>query len=123
MDAITPMIYHPALEAQWAAEGKVLPKYVRQEFDEYLKCGRLEHGFLRVQCDTCYAEHLILGSSRTWRQSLRILQQSNSPDILPRSTRKREKQNEHTIKHNIEIIANVGILLGGVQCAASHIYY
>jgi hypothetical protein len=21
-----------------------------EEFDEYLKCGRLEHGFLRVQC-------------------------------------------------------------------------
>ena len=40
--------YYPAFEAQWAAEGRVLPCYVRQEFDEYLKCGRLEHGFLRV---------------------------------------------------------------------------
>jgi hypothetical protein len=40
--------YYPAFEAQWAAEGRVLPDYVRQEFDEYLKCGRLEHGFLRV---------------------------------------------------------------------------
>jgi hypothetical protein len=45
--------YHPAFEAQWAVEGRVLPDYVRQEFDEYLKCGRLEHGFLRVQCETC----------------------------------------------------------------------
>ena len=32
----------------------MLPDYVRQEFDEYLKCGRLEHGFLRVQCNTCH---------------------------------------------------------------------
>ena len=51
--------YYPAFEAQWAAEGRVLPDYVRQEFDEYLKCGRLEHGFLRVQSDTCHAEHLV----------------------------------------------------------------
>jgi len=48
--------YYPAFEAQWAAEGRVLPYYVHQEFDEYLKCGRLEHGFLRVQCDKCHAE-------------------------------------------------------------------
>jgi hypothetical protein len=30
----------------------MLPGYVRQEFDEYLKCGRLEHGFLRVQVES-----------------------------------------------------------------------
>jgi hypothetical protein len=28
--------YYPAFEAQWAAEGRVLPDYVRQEFDGYL---------------------------------------------------------------------------------------
>lgn len=33
--------------------GGHLPKFVRQEFDAYLKCGRLEHGFLRVKCDGC----------------------------------------------------------------------
>ena len=42
----------------------MLPDYVRQEFDEYLKCGRLEHGFLRVQCDTCHAEHLVAFSCK-----------------------------------------------------------
>lgn len=26
--------------------------YVEQEFEDYLKCGRLGHGFLRVRCDT-----------------------------------------------------------------------
>ena len=42
------------------ASVRVLPCYVRQEFDVYLKCGRLEHGFLRVQCDTWHAEHMIV---------------------------------------------------------------
>ncbi len=51
--------YYPVFETQWAAEGRILPDYVRQEFEEYLKCGRLEHGFLRVRCDTCHAEHLV----------------------------------------------------------------
>jgi hypothetical protein len=50
--------YYPDFEMQWASEGRALPDYVRQEFDEYLKCGRLERGFLRVQCETCHAEHL-----------------------------------------------------------------
>ena len=35
---------------------KHLPKFVMQEFEEYLKCGRLEHGFLRVRCESCHDE-------------------------------------------------------------------
>ena len=31
--------YYPAFEAQWVSEGRALPDYVRQEFEEYLKCG------------------------------------------------------------------------------------
>jgi hypothetical protein len=42
-----------------AAQGTDLPGYVEQEFEDYLKCGRLEHGFLRVRCDNCHAEHLV----------------------------------------------------------------
>ena len=30
-----------------ASYGKYLPTYVTKEFDENLKCGRLEYGFLR----------------------------------------------------------------------------
>ena len=56
--------YYPDFEMQWASEGRVLPDYVRQEFEEYLKCGRLEHGFLRVQCETCHAEHLVAFSCK-----------------------------------------------------------
>ena len=63
---------HIRLKGSWTKGGKawvrVLPDYVRQEFDEYLKCGRLEHGFLRVQCETCHAEHLVAFSCTNSRR-------------------------------------------------------
>ena len=46
------------------AQGKALPSYVRQEFEDYLKGGRLEPGFLRVRCDTSHAEHLVVFSCK-----------------------------------------------------------
>jgi len=42
-----------------ALQGRALPDYVQREFEDYLKCGRLEHGFLRVGCESCHAEHLV----------------------------------------------------------------
>ncbi len=54
--------YYPAFKAHLAAQGKALPGYVEQEFEDYLKCGRLEHGFLRVRCEACHAEHLVAHS-------------------------------------------------------------
>ncbi len=51
--------YFPAFEAHLAAQGTDLPAYVEQEFEDYLKCGHLEHGFRRVRCDSCHAEHLV----------------------------------------------------------------
>ena len=51
--------YYPAFKAHLAAQGTAVPGYVEQEFEDYLKCGRLEHGFLRVRCDACHAEHLV----------------------------------------------------------------
>ena len=41
-----------------------MPEYVRQEFDEFLRCGVLEHGFLRVVCDQCHAERLVAFSCK-----------------------------------------------------------
>ena len=32
------------------------PQFVNEEFEAYLKCGRLEYGFLRVKCDACRHE-------------------------------------------------------------------
>ena len=45
-------------------QDKYLPKYVRSKFEEYLKCGRLEYGFLRVRCEDCHYEHLVAFSCK-----------------------------------------------------------
>src|SRR5690606_39869704 len=41
-----------------------LPDYVEAEFESYLKCGRLEEGFLRVRCEHCHAEKLVAFSCK-----------------------------------------------------------
>ena len=51
--------YYSEFRAYMAEQGRSLPLHVQKEFDEYLKCGRLEHGFLRLQCSTCYYEQLV----------------------------------------------------------------
>lgn len=56
--------HYPALVNQLAAQGAALPKYVTREFEDYLQCGRLEHGFLRVRCGTCHAEQLVAFSCK-----------------------------------------------------------
>ena len=47
-----------------AEQGKELPGYVQREFEEFLQCVRLEHGFLRVRCESCHAEHLVAFSCK-----------------------------------------------------------
>ena len=37
---------------------------MRREFEDYLQCGRLEHGFLRLRCDTFHAEPLVAFSCK-----------------------------------------------------------
>lgn len=32
-------------KAELERSGRPLPRYVQEEFEAYLKCGRLEHGF------------------------------------------------------------------------------
>ncbi|MBI2440409.1 MAG: transposase [Lentisphaerae bacterium] len=44
--------------------GKGIPNYVRKEFYEFLKCGILAHGFMRVQCDKCHHEKLVAFSCK-----------------------------------------------------------
>ena len=56
--------YWPEFQADLASHGKYLPAYVTKEFAEYLKCGRLEHGFLRVRCDSCHDEKLVAFSCK-----------------------------------------------------------
>ena len=56
--------HYPEFTAYLAEQGVILPRYVQREFEDYLKCGLLEHGFLRVQCDNCHAEHLVAFSCK-----------------------------------------------------------
>ena len=56
--------HYPRFRDRLAAEGRALPRYVDDEFDAYLKCGLLEHGFLRVKCDACQAEKLVAFSCK-----------------------------------------------------------
>jgi hypothetical protein len=50
------------LEANPAAKG--LPAYVQREFYDYLQCGILAHGFLRLGYDTCKKEVLLAFSCK-----------------------------------------------------------
>ena len=52
--------HYPALVDQLAQQGKSLPDHVHREFEAYLKCGRLEHGFIRAATNGNYA----LGTAR-----------------------------------------------------------
>jgi hypothetical protein len=45
--------HYPAFVAHLAGQGRALPAYVAKGFEAYLRCGRLELGFLRVRCDSC----------------------------------------------------------------------
>jgi len=56
--------YCPEFKEILSQQGKSLPYHVEKEFDEFLKCGRLEHGFLRVVCDDCKHEKLVAFSCK-----------------------------------------------------------
>ena len=45
--------HYPTLVEQLDTQGRSLPTHAHQEFEAYLKCGRLEHGFLRVAERLC----------------------------------------------------------------------
>jgi len=51
--------YYPAFKDRMLAEGRPLPGYVQREFDDFLKCGRLEYDFLRVRCNNCHNEQRV----------------------------------------------------------------
>ena len=56
--------HYPEFLEQLSRQGKSLPRHVEKEFEEFLKCGRLEHGFLRVVCDDCKHEKLLAFSCK-----------------------------------------------------------
>lgn len=63
----TTVLYEVVREAwpvfrEKADEQGGLPKFVQRDFDEYLRCGRLEHGFVRLGCEAC-GEPLVVAFS------------------------------------------------------------
>jgi ribosomal protein S27E len=56
--------YYPGFTVNLAEQDKYLPKYVEREFDEFLRCGPLEHGFLRVVCGDCKHAKLVAFSCK-----------------------------------------------------------
>lgn len=58
--------YYPDFIANLAEQCRCLPKYVEREFDDFLRCGRLENGFLRVVCGDCKHEKLVAFSCKRW---------------------------------------------------------
>ena len=56
--------HYPEFLVALSERDRHLPLYVENEFESYLKCGRLEHGFLRVRCTTCHAERLVAFSCK-----------------------------------------------------------
>ena len=47
-----------------AERGGVLPWFVKREFEGFLKCGILAHGFVRVYCRSCKLERLVAFSCK-----------------------------------------------------------
>ena len=41
------------------AERSGVPGFVKREFEAYLRCGILRHGFTRLRCANCAFEHLL----------------------------------------------------------------
>jgi ribosomal protein S27E len=56
--------YYPEFRDLMASRGRRLPEYVHEEFEAFLKCGRLEYGFLRVRCGSCQHERLVAFSCK-----------------------------------------------------------
>jgi Transposase zinc-binding domain len=46
------------------ATGSSLPRYVKDEFDAFLDCGILAHGFLRLHCGGCKQDQLLAFSCK-----------------------------------------------------------
>ena len=57
-------IHYPAFLVELAARERHLPDYVQREFEDYLACGRLAYGFLRVRCNDCHAERMVAFSCK-----------------------------------------------------------
>ena len=67
--------YWPEFQNKLSETGRFLPRHVTREFEDYLACGRLEKGFLRVRCESCSREHLAWAAPYLQLQASRLLHQ------------------------------------------------
>ncbi|MEM7504745.1 MAG: transposase zinc-binding domain-containing protein [Pseudomonadota bacterium] len=56
--------HYDALFSHLEEQGRRVPGFVREELEAYLRCGRLEYGFVRVKCEGCRHEHLVAFSCK-----------------------------------------------------------
>ncbi len=56
--------HYPAFTEMTQSQGKALPYTMIKGFEEFLKCGRHEHGFLRAVCDDCKHDKLVAFSCK-----------------------------------------------------------
>ena len=57
--------YALAHEERYEPRHGPLRAVVSRSVDQYLECGRLRAGFVRIRCPTCFGEHLLAFSCRT----------------------------------------------------------
>ncbi len=57
----------PKLCAGLSEQDASLPAFVTREFRDYLRCGLLEYGFIRVKCNGCRHEHSVAFSCKRRR--------------------------------------------------------
>jgi Transposase zinc-binding domain len=54
----------PSVAQVETVTGSALPKFVKDEFDAFLECGILAHGFLRLRCGDCAHDKLVAFSCK-----------------------------------------------------------
>lgn len=56
--------HYRTFETLASLEGKRIPKHVTEEFETFLRCGILAHGFLRLRCEDCDKERFVAFSCK-----------------------------------------------------------
>jgi len=56
--------HRPALRDELQHHESSVPRFVLAEFQDYLRCGRLQYGFVRMKCNGCRHEHLVASSCK-----------------------------------------------------------
>ena len=89
-----------------AKTGAGLPEFVKDEFEAYLECGILAHGFLRVRCADCAHEKLVAFSCKR-----RVPGRSGHPARAGAATRLENDRHRFTARHSGQVIGHASLVL------------